>query len=82
MNLSQHRKIKSEFSKETLRMILKEVAETGQVFDAVADRYRLPPMYIDGGPGEHNVIEGEELTLEQFKEKYPHRKVIVIKTRE
>jgi hypothetical protein len=83
MNLFKHRKTESEFSKETLKMILKEVAETGQVFDAVADRYRLAPMYImDGGPGERNVIEGEELTLEQFKEKYPHRRVIVIKTRE
>lgn len=81
MNLFKHRKTESEFSKETLRMILKEVAETGQVFDAVADKYRLPPMFImkTSDPDEFVEYEGHKMTLEQFKKKYPHRRCVVIR---
>lgn len=62
-------------------MILKEVAETGQVFDAVADKYRLPPMFIMSTNNPDELIEynGQTMTLEQFKKKYPHRRCVVIR---
>ncbi len=81
MNSSTHKKIKSEFDKETLRMILKEVAEAGQPFDLIADKYRLPPMFImdTHDPDELVTYEGQEMTLQQFHDRFPYRKCIVIR---
>lgn len=78
---TNNNKIKDEFGKETLRMILKEVADTGQPFDLIADKYRLPPMFIlkTTDPEELIEYEKEEMTLKQFHEKYPYRKCVVIK---
>lgn len=79
MNLSTHKK--TDFGKETLKMILKEVSETGQLFDLIADRYRLPPMFIMNSDDPEELVEyaGEKMTLKQFHEKYPHRKCVVIR---
>ena len=81
MNLSQLKK--TDFGKETLKMILKEVSDTGQPFDLIADKYRLPPMFImkSKDPDELVEYEGEEMTLKQFHEKYPHRRCVVIRSK-
>lgn len=78
-----HREIKDEFNEECLRMILKEVSQTGKCFDEVAEKYRLPELFImdDNDPDDHVNYEDERMTLKQFQEKYPYKNCVVIRTR-
>lgn len=68
-------------SKEQRLMILKEVKETGKSIAEVADKYAMPPLFI---PDENGMIEykSEKITTEQFRQKFPHRRIVLITTRE
>jgi len=71
------------FSKELKIMILEEVAKTGEPYDLVADKYRIPPMFYmkTDDPNELVEYDDQKMTLAQFHEKYPHRRSVVLRTR-
>lgn len=68
-------------SKEQRLMILKEVKETGQSIAEVADKYAMPPLFILDDDGTF-VYKDEKITKEQFRQKFPHRRIVLITTRE
>lgn len=66
--------------KEQRLMILREVKETGKSIAEIADKYAMPPLFF---PDENGMIEykGEKITPEQFHERFPHRRIVLITTR-
>lgn len=68
-----------EPGEEQTRMILEEVKRTGEDIRIVADRYAMPPIFIPDSDGKFE-YKDERITAEQFKERFPYRRFVTIKT--
>jgi hypothetical protein len=68
-------------NKELRIKILEEVAASGKSVEEIADQYSLPPMFIMKSRDPEELIEyaGHKMTLHQFRQKYPHKRIIVIR---
>jgi hypothetical protein len=69
-----------EPGREQRLIILKEVKETGKSIAEVADKYAMPPLFLldDSGIFEY---KGEKMLPKQFKERFPHRRFVIIGTK-
>ena len=68
-------------SPELVRMILADVQTTGKCIAACADRYAMPPQFIVGR-GNTFEYNGETMTAETFKQRFPYRRFVIVRTRE
>ena len=68
-------------SPELVRMILNDVQTTGKCIEECADKYAMPPMFIVGY-GDSFKYRGETMTPEIFKQRFPYRRFVVIRTRQ
>lgn len=71
-----------EIDKETRLSIIQESEETGEPVAKIADRWSLPPMFIMTKGQTSFEYNGETYTLESFREKYPYKRIVIIKPRE
>jgi hypothetical protein len=67
-----------EPSREQIVMILKEVKETGKSIEEIADRYSLPPIFILESKDSLLDYNGEMISQEDFKRRFPFRRFVVI----
>jgi len=60
------------------KMILADVQASGISIDEAASKYSLPVMVM---PSDNGMIHelGETYTVEQFKERFPFRRIVIIK---
>ena len=68
-------------SPELVRMILADVQTTGKCIEECADRYAMPPQFIVGR-GDTFIYNNEEMTAETFKQRFPYRRFVIVRTRE
>jgi len=61
-----------------IEMILADVQASGISIEEAASKYSLPVMVM---PSDNGMIHelGETYTVEQFKERFPFRKIVIIK---
>ncbi|HQI26404.1 MAG TPA: hypothetical protein PLY95_04125 [Candidatus Paceibacterota bacterium] len=60
------------------KMILADVQASGKSLEECASAYALPVIVL---PADRGIISecGAEYTVEQFKERFPFRKIVIIK---
>ena len=60
------------------KMILADVQASGKSLEECASAYALPVIEL---PADRGIISecGAEYTVEQFKERFPFRKIVIIK---
>jgi hypothetical protein len=70
-----------EPSAELKRMILADCRATGKCIEEIADKYAMPPQFFlgHGNTFEYN---GETMTSEQFKQRFPFRRFVTIRCRD
>lgn len=68
-------------TKETRILILEEMKTTGKSLEECADRFALPPSFILDDQG-FFLYEGQRMTSEEFKKKFPFRRFYVLGTKE
>jgi len=70
-------------SKELRIMILEEVKQTGKSVAEIADKYSMPPLFFPktDDPEEKFEYAGQMMTMQQFHEKYPFKRIVIIRTR-
>jgi hypothetical protein len=68
-------------SKQQRLLILQEIKESGLSIGEVADKYAMPPIFIpdDNGLFDYN---GELISSEEFSKRFPHRRFVVLKTKD
>ena len=60
------------------KMILADVQASGISIEEAASKYSLPVMVMPSNNGMIHEL-GETYTVEQFKERFPFRKIVIIK---
>lgn len=65
--------------REQKRLILDEVAK-GKTLVEAAQAFSMPPLFVQD---ENGLIayKGERMTIEQFREKHPYTKYVLIRTK-
>ena len=59
--------------------IIEEAKRTGESIEVVADRYAMCPLFTpdDNGTFEY---DGKRITIDEFKQRFPHRRFVLIMT--
>lgn len=71
-----------EPSRNMIVKILQEVKSSGKCLEEVAGIYGMPKIFILDSKSSPIKYNGEEMTVEEFRKRYPYKRIVRITPRE